>query len=134
MTILVWENIKDAQETMRVKAPEKIETARLLLHHPTANDIQAVFVRYAGDPEVTRFVAWRRHTSIADTQSFFEFSEAEWDRWPAGPYLVRSRADGELLGSAGLAFDSQSQASTGYVLAREAWGPRIRLRDTPSDG
>jgi ribosomal-protein-alanine N-acetyltransferase len=105
-----------------MKAPERIETARLRLHRPTANDLDAIFIRYASDPEVTRFVAWPRHTSLVDTRSFFQFSEAEWGRWPAGPYLVRSRADDELLGSAGLALDSESQASTGYVLAKDAWG------------
>ncbi|MDB6027733.1 MAG: hypothetical protein JWM68_3956 [Verrucomicrobiales bacterium] len=36
-----------------MKAPEKIETARLGLHRPTANDLDAIFIRYASDPEVT---------------------------------------------------------------------------------
>src|ERR1043165_1370370 len=105
-----------------MRAPEKIETARLLLVRPTAADVEAIFQRYASDPDVTRYVAWPRHTSIADTEFFLKFSDHEWNRWPAGPYLARSRADGSVLGSTGLAFESDMTASTGYVFAKDAWG------------
>jgi len=81
-----------------------------------------IFSRFAADVEVTRFVGWPRHTGISDTDSFLKFSSSEWTRWPAGPLLIESRADGTLLGSTGLAFESRHRASTGYVLARDAWG------------
>lgn len=105
-----------------LKAPERIETDRLVLERPRATDLDAIFVRYASDPDVTRFVSWPRHRSLSDTKAFFEFSEAEWGRWPAGPYLVRSCGDGTLLGSTGLAFETPYRASTGYVMAKDAWG------------
>ncbi len=105
---------------MDVKAPERIETARLALQRPHTADLEAIFTRYANDPDATRFMAWPRHRSFADTQAFLAFSEAEWDRWPVGPYLLRSRVEGTLLGSTGLAFESPYRASTGYVLAKDA--------------
>ena len=105
-----------------MRAPERIETARLLLVRPTAADVEAIFQRYASDPDVTRYVAWPRHTSITDTEFFLKFSDHEWNRWAVGPYLARSRADGSLLGSTGLAFESETTASTGYVFAKDAWG------------
>ena len=105
-----------------MKASECIETARLILERPHPEDAEAVFARYASDPDVARFVGWPRHKFLSDTAAFLEFSKAEWDRWPAGPYLIRSRADGTLLGSSGLAFETPYRASTGYVLSRDAWG------------
>lgn len=105
-----------------MQAPTRIETARLVLRKPTLADAEAVFSRYASDPEVTRYLGWPRHRSVSDTKSFLAFSDAEWDRWPAGPYLIESRADGCLLGSTGLAFETPSNAATGYVLARDVWG------------
>jgi [ribosomal protein S5]-alanine N-acetyltransferase len=39
-----------------------------------------------------------------------------------GPYLIESRSGRKLLGSTGFAFESPTVASTGYVLARDAWG------------
>jgi RimJ/RimL family protein N-acetyltransferase len=108
--------------TMNVRAPLTIETPRLRLRRPVAADVARIFERYAADPAVTRFVGWPRHETLADTDGFLAFSDAEWDRWPAGPYLIESREDGTLLGGTGLGFESPSRASTGYVLAVDAWG------------
>jgi [ribosomal protein S5]-alanine N-acetyltransferase len=105
-----------------MKAPARIETARLVLVRPQAGDAASIFERYASDPDVTRFLGWRRHESVAETEAFLEFSAEEWERWPAGPYLIWSREDGRLLGGTGFAFEGDHQAVTGYVLAKDAWG------------
>ena len=103
-------------------APERLETSRLLLRRPLASDAEAIFSRYAANPEVTRYLGWPRHRSIADTRLFLEFSDTEWQRWPAGPYVVLSRGDGSLVGGTGLGFETPRRANTGYVLAKDAWG------------
>jgi ribosomal-protein-alanine N-acetyltransferase len=105
-----------------VKGPVSFETNRLVLRRPRSSDAEAIFARYASDPQVTRFLGWPMHESMADTRAFLEFSDSEWERWPAGPYLVESRADGVLLGGTGLAFETPYRAATGYILARDAWG------------
>lgn len=105
-----------------MKAPERIETARLLIRRPRAGDAEAILERYAGDPEVTRYVGWPAHRALSGTRAFLAVSDAEWSRWPAGPYLVESRSDGALLGGTGLGFETPFRASTGYIFARDAWG------------
>jgi hypothetical protein len=45
------------------------------------NDAGAVFARYAGDVEVSRYMAWQLHLSAEMTQAFLEFSDTEWNRW-----------------------------------------------------
>lgn len=105
-----------------IKAPQRFETARLLLTAPAAGDAATIFRRYASDPEVTRFLGWPRHQSIAETQAFLAFSAREWERTPAGPYLIWSMDGALLLGATGLAVVDAWQAVTGYVLARDAWG------------
>ena len=105
-----------------MKAPRELETERLILVAPAENDAAEIFERYASDPDVTRYMGWPRHQSIEDTRGFLTFSASEWERWPAGPYLIRARSDGRLLGSTGLAFDRDDEAMTGYVLAKDAWG------------
>jgi [ribosomal protein S5]-alanine N-acetyltransferase len=104
------------------KAPERIETARLSLMRPVGVDAEEIFTTYASDFEVTRYVGFPRHQRIEDTRAFLSFSESQWAAWPAGPYLIRLRATGELLGSSGLMFETPARAATGYVLARRAWG------------
>ena len=62
------------------------------------------------------------HRDLAQTSAFIEYSDLEWRNWPAGPYLITLRADDNVIGSTGLAFETPHRASTGYVLARDAWG------------
>jgi ribosomal-protein-alanine N-acetyltransferase len=99
-----------------------ILTPRLLLRPPTTGDAAMIFQRYAADAEVTRLLTWPRHERIGDTDAFLKLSASEWARWPAGPLLIESRADGRLLGSTGLGFEAPDRAFTGYVLARDAQG------------
>lgn len=106
-----------------MKAPEILTTDRLILRRPTAEDAAGVFERFAADPEVTRYVSWPRHLSIDSARWFVStFSDAEWEQHPGGPYLIFSKATRQLLGSTGFGFETPYRASTGYVLARDAWG------------
>lgn len=109
-------------ERGNARAPECVRTARLLLRRAGPEDVALIFARYASDPAVCHRLAWRRHGSLADTTEFLAFSDEQWRRWPAGPYLVFDAAGNRLLGSTGLAFESLTRASTGYVFARDAWG------------
>ncbi len=105
-----------------LQAPTSVTTERLLLRRPLPSDAAAIFTRYAADPEVTRYMAWPTHQTLADTQAFLAFSDEHWRQWPAGPYLVFAKDDGRLLGGAGFLFETSSRAMTGYVLARDSWG------------
>jgi ribosomal-protein-alanine N-acetyltransferase len=97
-------------------------SARLEYFRPAPSDAEAIFERYASDPDVTRYLGWPRHRSLEDTLWFLEFSRAAWERDGAGPLLIRCRADGELLGCTGLSVDAPGEVTTGYVLAKDAWG------------
>lgn len=105
-----------------MNAPTTIETDRLILRRPVFEDAADIFERYSSDPEVTRYLAWPRHRSLDDTHAFLEFSDAEWQRWPAGPYLICQGTDGSIIGSTGLGFESTDRAATGFVIAKDAWG------------
>ena len=107
---------------MVVHAPRRLETARLVLTVPAAGDAPSIFERYSSDADVTRFLGWSQHQSLSETEAFLDFCAREWERAPAGPYLIRSREDGALLGATGLAVQDSGEAVTGYVLAKDAWG------------
>ena len=105
-----------------MRAPGRLETARLVLAVPAAADAPSIFERYSSDAEVTRFLGWSQHQSLSETEAFLDFCAREWERAPAGPYLIWSREDGSLLGATGLAVQDTDEAVTGYVLAKDAWG------------
>jgi RimJ/RimL family protein N-acetyltransferase len=103
-------------------APEALETARLVVRRPRADDASLIYTTYASDAEVTRYLGWPRHTHPDDTRAFLAFSDSEWLKWGCGPYMAFSRESGILLGSTGLAFEGPDVAQTGYVVVRDAWG------------
>jgi [ribosomal protein S5]-alanine N-acetyltransferase len=107
-----------------VKLPERIETPRLVLRRPLAGDAEAVFSGWASDAIATRLMSWPRHRSVADSQAFLDFSDSEWETWPAGPYVIELASTGDLIGSCGFAFRKRELAEVGYIIARGAgdWG------------
>ena len=105
-----------------MKAPEFIETERLILRRPLPTDAESIFARYASDPEVTRYLGWPRHKSIEQTRGFLSFSNDAWKKSPGGPYIIELRESRMVLGSTGFGFETPIRAAVGYVLARDAWG------------
>jgi [ribosomal protein S5]-alanine N-acetyltransferase len=105
-----------------MRAPERVETERLILRRPVASDADAIFSAYASDSDVCRYVGFSRHRNVAETRVFLRFSDEQWAQWPAGPYLALLRETGELAGSSGLKFESKLRAATGYVFAKPYWG------------
>ena len=109
-------------------APVRVETTRLIMTVPQPNEAAEIFQRYACDAEVTRYLGWPTHQAVADSEGFINFSTSQWEREGMGPYLIRARDSGVLLGSTGLGLAGTGQAGgshramTGYVLARDAWG------------
>lgn len=104
-----------------MRAPETIASARLRLRRPVLADAPHILAAYAGDPDVTRLLAWPRHTCLDDTHGFIAWSDQAWADGPAGPYLIQDR-DGAIIGSTGLDVETSYRAATGFVLARHAWG------------
>ena len=116
-----------------MRAPKEIRTERLFLKRPLADDVPAIFSRYASDTAIGRYIAWPVHESTEDTLEFLRFSDSEWNKWPAGPYLIFSSDRSTLLGSTGLGFESATLASTGYVIAPDSWGRGVRDRSRAGD-
>jgi ribosomal-protein-alanine N-acetyltransferase len=105
-----------------IKAPDRIDTARLTLRRPCDTDADAIFSSWASDPAVTKFMSWSRHESPDDAVAFIQFSESEWVKWPAGPYLIEIRDTGEAIGSTGFGFQDVRDAEVGSVLAGKICG------------
>ena len=50
--------------------PEQLETERLVLRKPHMGDALAIFEGCTQDQEVTRYLTWRPHARIEQTQEF----------------------------------------------------------------
>jgi len=101
--------------------PDRFETTRLILRPIAPDDAPAIFTGYAQDPEVVRFLIWRPHQDLAETQAYIAgCTAAPADR--SRTYALIGRGDGPLLGAFALRRPEPHRLDCGYVLARPYWG------------
>lgn len=107
-----------------MKPPEMLHTERLILRTPRLSDAAAIFDAYAQDTEVTRYVVWRPHTNVQETEQYLTECIAAWSSKTRFPWVISYRSNGELLGMIELRVNS-FKADVGYVVARPHWGRGI---------
>jgi RimJ/RimL family protein N-acetyltransferase len=101
--------------------PDRFETTRLMLRPIAANDAPAIFTGYAQDPDVVRFLIWRPHRGLFETEAYIaRCMAAPADR--SRTYVLIGRAVGRLLGAFELRRPEPHRFDCGYVLARAEWG------------
>ena len=100
--------------------PDRFETARLVVRPIARGDALAIFATYAQDPEVSRYLSWRPHRRLAESEAFVS-------RCLSAPptrsrsYALVGRAEGRLLGAFELRQPEPHRLDCGYVLARPFW-------------
>jgi [ribosomal protein S5]-alanine N-acetyltransferase len=107
-----------------MQPPIMFTTRRLLLRQPQLDDALPIFTTYAQDPDVTRYLVWRPHTSVANTEAFLECCLRGWQHGTEYTYVITDAQSHHLFGMVSLRL-SGFAASLGYVLARHAWGQAI---------
>ena len=101
--------------------PDPIQTPRLLLRQPRADDAQAIFDAYTQDERVCKYMIWSPHREIAETECFIAGAIVAWG---VGARLAYVLVDADAGGAIGM-LEARVQGSTvdiGYVLARALWG------------
>ena len=76
----------------------KIETERLILRKITKQDVPDMYA-YCSDPEVTRFVTWNPHQSLADTEAFVEFILNNYKKKSLAPWGMEYKKTGKIIGT-----------------------------------
>lgn len=57
----------------------RLETERLILRKITIEDIEDMF-EYGSNEEVTKYVTWEPHQTLADTNAFIEFALNQYEK------------------------------------------------------
>jgi [ribosomal protein S5]-alanine N-acetyltransferase len=104
-----------------MKPPETFQTERLLLRKPRLDDAPVIFESYARDPEVTRYLVWKPHKNLNETEQFLYACEQLWQTGKDFAYTIILKGDGSLVGMFGL-HPMNRKIEVGYALARPYWG------------
>jgi [ribosomal protein S5]-alanine N-acetyltransferase len=105
----------------RVKMPEHIETERLMLRKPRMDDAPAIFAGWAQDQEVKRYLTWRPHQSIEQTQDFIQSCLSAWEHETRFPYVITLKENGQVIGMIDPRVEGPKMG-IGYVAAPGHWG------------
>ena len=101
--------------------PEKIEAERLILRKPRMDDAPVIFEAYAQDPEVTRYLVWRPHKHVGETEDFIKRCLDVWAQKTNFPYVLTLKGKDEPIGMLEV-HTKWFKLEVGYGMARSHWG------------
>ena len=94
---------------MRHAGTQEIETPRLILRRLGPEDAGMMYENWANDPQVTRFLRWEPHQSVAETRELL----AAWAMlYPNDDYYqwgIVEKATGQLFGTISIFTSSSAE-------------------------
>lgn len=84
-------------------------------------DAPTMFDGWAQDIEAVRYLAWRPHASVVESEAHIARCEAAWLDGSAYVHFLVERATDRVVGSLAGRVDEHG-VNFGYVLRRDAWG------------
>ena len=100
--------------------PPTIVTGRLVLRLPGSSDDGAIFA-YASDPEVTRYLPWRRHTDVREAAAFRKEVLEGWKSGGEFTWCITVQPADDPVGAISLGVRGHA-AVVGFVISRKDWG------------
>lgn len=106
---------------MSRRLPDTLHSGRLILREPRQSDAALLFDAYTQDPEVARYMVWKPHAALAETEYFIAGCIRGWNAGERQPYILAMReSQRQPIGM----LEARLQPHTvdiGYVLARRHW-------------
>jgi len=103
-----------------IEPPTRWETRRLLLQPATRADAAVAFESYTANPAVSRYMTWRPHRSVAESEQFLRRCEDVWERREAFPWSLWLKADRSFAGVLEARVKAHA-VNIGYVLVPRLW-------------
>lgn len=101
--------------------PDTTESARLQLTRPLLEDWRPL-LEYYSDPECATYTFYQPLTE-ADTERTLGAVLRHWERHGYGPYVLRSKLDGTVVGLVGLWYPREwPEPEIKWAILRRHWG------------
>ena len=101
---------------------KELETERLLLRRIRREDAQRIYDCWASAPEVTRYLTWQPHASVAVTEAIVARWLADYGKPDTYRYGIELRETGELIGMIDVVGYHHGNPVIGYCSGRAYWG------------
>ena len=105
------------------KGTQTIETSRLILRKAIREDAESMFRNWASDPEVTKYLTWPAHSSIAVTDMVIGSWLQEYEKENYYQWMIVLKALGEPIGSISVVRLNErvEEAEIGYCIGKAWW-------------
>ncbi len=112
---------------MNKTGTQRIETHRLILRRYREEDAEDMFVNWASDPEVTRFLTWPTHESPEVTRKVLSDWISRYDDGGFFNWAIEWKENGSVIGNIAVVQldEATESAEIGYCLSRTYWGRGI---------
>ena len=102
-------------------SPDTFATARLLMRRPRDGDHLSAFAHWTSDPDVVRYLPWRRHETPEDTAAYLASLAQRWEAGTAHTWMITVPPADDCVGLAMIKYH-EAAAEIGYSIARVLWG------------
>ena len=105
------------------KGTQTIETDRLILRRAVQEDAQPMFRNWASDPEVTKYMTWPAHGSIAVSEMVIGSWIQEYEQDSYYQWMIVLKELGQPIGSISVVRrnDPVEEAEIGYCIGSSWW-------------
>jgi ribosomal-protein-alanine N-acetyltransferase len=105
------------------KGTRTIETPRLILRRAVREDAQPMFRNWASDPEVTKYLTWPAHGSVAISEMVIDSWLGEYEKDSYYQWMIVLKELGEPIGSISVVRQNEQieEAEIGYCIGTRWW-------------
>lgn len=102
-----------------------LSTDRLILRKVRKQDIKAMYVNWASDKEVTKYLNWKAHESISTTKAVVSMWLKQYDNDFFFQWGIEHKENGRLIGTISLFDYKNNSLEIGYCLEKSYWNQGI---------
>lgn len=100
-----------------------LDTERLILRKVTLEDVEDMYL-YGSNEEVSKYVTWNTHKTLADTKDFVKFVLNNYENKQVAPWGIEYKENGKFIGTIDFVWwqPNHKIAEIGYVISKDYWG------------
>lgn len=112
---------------MEHKGTKRLETERLILRRFIDSDAELMYINWASDPEVSKYLTWPTHTSVEVTKSLVTDWISRYENPNYYNWVIELKENGDVVGNISVieVTEKIEAAEIGYCMGRVWWGKGI---------
>ena len=105
------------------KGTQTIETSRLILRRAILEDAEPMFLNWASDPEVTKYLTWPTYEKVETAYQILDLWASEYEKPNYYQWMIVPKELGEPIGSISVVRqnDRVEEAEIGYCIGSRWW-------------